>query len=391
MSSEEAVEAFYGALLDDDAEALYDRAPCGYLSTTPDGTIVKANQTFLTWCGYHRHELVGRRTFAELLTPGGRIYHETHYVPMLRMQATVREIALDFVRTDGRRLPALVNSVLERDQDGMPLVIRTAVFDATERRRYEHELLLAKQRAEESEARASVLARTLQQTLIPPAAPHIPGLDIHAVYRPAGSGDEVGGDFYDIFEIAQGDWVIGVGDVCGKGVEAAVVAAVARHTIRAAAVGQTDPCQILATLNQVLLRHDTDRFCTVALLRLRRSGSTWTATVTCAGHSLPLLVRGESVPSPLGRAGTLLGIYDSSPCDDTDIVLQSGDTLVVHTDGVTEARRGHDFFGDAGLNTTIAHHLGSARSLTEGILSDVLRFQNDSPRDDIVVVALRVP
>ncbi len=227
----EAAEGFYSALLDDDAEALYERAPCGYVSTTPDGTIVKVNQTFLTWSGYQRGDLIGRRTFAELLTAGGRIYHETHYAPMLRMQDKVREIALDIVGGDGQRLPALVNSVLERDTNGAPVVIRTAIFDATERRRYERELLLAKLRAEESEAHATLLAKTLQH-LIPPAAPDVPGLDLAATYRPAGSGEEVGGDFYDVFEIAAGDWVVAVGDVCGKGVDAAVVTAVARHTIR---------------------------------------------------------------------------------------------------------------------------------------------------------------
>ena len=99
-----ALEAFYGALLDDDAEQLYERAPCGYLSTTPDGVIIKVNQTFLTLTGYTGTDLVGRRTFADLLTVGGRIYHETHYAPMLRMQGTAREIALEIVRGDGRRL-----------------------------------------------------------------------------------------------------------------------------------------------------------------------------------------------------------------------------------------------------------------------------------------------
>jgi sigma-B regulation protein RsbU (phosphoserine phosphatase) len=100
--------------------------------------------------------------------------------------------------------------------DGSPRMIRTAIFDATERRGYERELLRAKQRAEASEAQAKALARTLQQTLIPQAPPEIPGLDVAAVYRPAGSGDEVGGDFYDIFEVGAEDWVIVVGDVCGR-------------------------------------------------------------------------------------------------------------------------------------------------------------------------------
>src|SRR4051794_37849933 len=108
----EAFEAFYEALLDDDAEQLYDRAPCGYLSTAPDGTIIKTNQTFLTLTGYDRGQLIGQVRFAQLLSAGGRIYHETHYAPMLRMHGQTHEVALDIVRADGSRLPVLVNSVL---------------------------------------------------------------------------------------------------------------------------------------------------------------------------------------------------------------------------------------------------------------------------------------
>ena len=98
MTTGGSYEAFADALLDDDPETLYEQAPCGYVSTTPDGLIVKANRTFLTLTGYRHEELVGARTFAQLLTAGGRIYHETHYAPMLRMQGTAREIALEIVR-----------------------------------------------------------------------------------------------------------------------------------------------------------------------------------------------------------------------------------------------------------------------------------------------------
>ena len=94
MNPEVATEAFYAALLDDDPEQLYDRAPCGYLTTTSDGTIVKANATFLDLTGFTRELLVGRRRFADLLNAGGRIYHETHFAPMLQMQGTVRELSL---------------------------------------------------------------------------------------------------------------------------------------------------------------------------------------------------------------------------------------------------------------------------------------------------------
>src|SRR5689334_16860340 len=131
---EDAHRAFVEALLADDAMRLYDRSPCGYLSTTPDGLIVKVNQTLLTWTGFGREELVGTRRFADLLNAGGRIYHETHYAPMLRLQDHVREIALDIVRADGQPLPVLVNAVLDRDEGGSPVVVRIALFDATERR-----------------------------------------------------------------------------------------------------------------------------------------------------------------------------------------------------------------------------------------------------------------
>ena len=170
----DALEAFLGALAGDDPEQLYDRAPCGYLTTTPDGLIAKVNQTFLTLTGYDQGDLVGRRRFVDLLTAGGRIYHETHYAPMLQMHGTAREIALDVVCADGRRLPVLVNSVLERDVLGLPTVVRTAVFDASQRREYERELLRAKQRAEASEVHARKLAQTLQQSFIPPDAPADP-------------------------------------------------------------------------------------------------------------------------------------------------------------------------------------------------------------------------
>ena len=391
LSSENAVEAFYNALLDDDPEKLYEQAPCGYLSTTPDGTIIKVNQTFLTLTGFQREDLVGRRTFAELLTMGGRIYHETHYGPMLQMQGSARGIALEIVRADRERLPVLVNSVMARDANGDPVVIRTAIFDATERREYERELLRAKQRAEESEVQARELARTLQQTFIPPATPHVPGLDVAAVYRPAGNGTEVGGDFFDIFQIGAGDWVFVVGDVCGKGVEAAVVTALARYTLRAAAVRERQPSQALETLNEVLLRSDTERFCTAQLHRARQVKRSWTVTTSSGGHPLPYLLRPGSRPITFGRCGSLLGVLDKPTLYDTEISLAAGEAVILYTDGVTEARSSTDFYGDDRLAATITANGASATSLVGGILREVLAFQNGDPRDDIAVVAIRLP
>jgi PAS domain S-box-containing protein len=133
-------------MVEETAEDLYENAPCGYLSTAPDGLIARVNATFERWTGFRREQLVGRRRFQDLLTVGGRIYHETHYAPLLRMQGRVREIAVEIACPDGRRLPVLVNSVLVRDEHGEPAGVRTTVLDATERKLYERELLAARDR-----------------------------------------------------------------------------------------------------------------------------------------------------------------------------------------------------------------------------------------------------
>ncbi|GAA0548418.1 hypothetical protein GCM10010172_32810 [Paractinoplanes ferrugineus] len=142
---------------DDDPDDLYEHAPCGYLTTLPDGTIVKVNQTFLAWTGYTRAELVGHRRFRDLLSSGGQIFHETHYAPLLRMQDEVRELAFDVVCADRSTLATLVNSVLARGPANEPRAIRTTVFNATDRRKYEKELLYARKQAEAAERRVKVL------------------------------------------------------------------------------------------------------------------------------------------------------------------------------------------------------------------------------------------
>ena len=137
-------------LLEDDPADLYENAPMGYLSTLPDGRIVKVNHTFCDWIGRPSEEVLGAR-FQELLSMGGQVYYETHLVPLLRMQGAVREIALDLVRADGTPLACLANAVEIRDDDGAPLLMRATVFEATARRRYERGMLAAQRKAEESE------------------------------------------------------------------------------------------------------------------------------------------------------------------------------------------------------------------------------------------------
>jgi PAS domain S-box-containing protein len=144
-------------LLEESLEDLYEHAPCGYVSTFPDGTFAKVNQTFLAWTGYQQEELLASKRFQDLLTIAGKIYHETHYAPLLHMQGFVNEMAFDLVCRDGRQLPVLINSVQRRDASGAPLLNRTTIFNASDRREYERELLLARRKAEHAADRIARL------------------------------------------------------------------------------------------------------------------------------------------------------------------------------------------------------------------------------------------
>ena len=149
----------YAALLEESAEELYENAPAGYLSSLPDGTVVKVNATFLAWTGYRAEDVVRVLRLHDLLPPGARIYYETHYAPLLQMQGSVTGIAVEIVCAGGARLPVLLNSTLVRDEAGTPRMVRTTVFDASDRRRYEQELLRARRRGDPRSRRPRARAR----------------------------------------------------------------------------------------------------------------------------------------------------------------------------------------------------------------------------------------
>jgi sigma-B regulation protein RsbU (phosphoserine phosphatase) len=389
VSQGRAGDAFHQALQGDDPVELYEQAPCGYLTTDADGRIVKANRTFLTLTGYQAGELADR-PLADLLTPGGRIFQQTHLMPMLRMHGEAREIALDLVNVRGEVLPVLLNATTDL-QGGERPQIRIAVFDATERRSYERELLAAKERAEASERHARDLARTLQQTLIPPSLPDVPGLEIATRYRPAGDGTEVGGDFYDVFPVGDGTWTALLGDVCGKGVEAAVVTALARHTIRALSSAHERPSDVLTRLNEVLIRDSDDRFCTVLLVSLRPAGHSWRATISVGGHPAPVLVGPDAPPAKLDASGPLVGILPDAEFHDHELDLAPGQTLVAYTDGITEARGPDGYYGEQRMLRTLGTLGLAPEAMVDGLLADAVAFQGPSTRDDIAVLALGAP
>lgn len=363
-------------------------ALCGYLEVGTDGVVTAANAEFLRLADRAADDVIGTRTLAGLLPVGDRIYFETHFRPTLQMHGEVREIALELVRPDGTKIPVLVNADLGTS-DGEQ-VMRTVVFEARDRRRYEKELLRARRGAEEAEAKARSLAQTLQQTFIPATLPDIKGLEIAGAYRPAGDGSEVGGDFYDVFQVQSGEWIVAVGDVSGKGVEAAVVTSFVRHTLRAVAVQLDDPSQIIRALNSAMLAHASDRFCTLAVLRLIREDDHWLVTISSGGHPLPVLVTAAGEISEIGPAGSLVGVLTQPRLADARYVLSVGDSLVIFTDGVTEARREAGQFGVDGILSVLEHGVASAAEVTEALLERVLDFQAGEARDDIAIVSLVV-
>ena len=380
------------ALIGDDTDELYDNAPCGNLATLPDGTIVKINRTLLGWLGHTRGELVGRRRFIDLLTVGGQIFHETHLAPLLRMRGEINGIALELRAADGARLPVLVTATVKTGADDRPLIVRMTVFDARERRAYEQELLRARRDADGDRERLRALVAGLQRSLLPVSLPTPAGMRTAGHYLMA-SADEVGGDFYDLFPLGAGRWGFFLGDVRGKGVEAAAVTAAARYTLRAAAVYDPTPEAVLGNLNSVLhqeYRSQAHRHCTVVFGLLTPDGAGWTATIAGGGHPPPLLLRADGTATYQDTTGgTLIGIIAAPRLVSRTLRLSPGDTLVLDTDGLTEARTGTGRYGGEALQA-YAEQLGptdapAAVAALAGLLGTF-----DELDDDVALMALSV-
>jgi phosphoserine phosphatase RsbU/P len=388
-------DARFSALLEDSVEDLYEYAPCGYLSTLLDGTIAKINATLLGWLGLERAQVVGVRRFADLLTVGGRLYHETHFAPLLRMQGEINGVALELAAADGRRLPVLVTSTLKTGTDGEPLLIRTTGVDASERRAYERELLAARREADLERDRLARLAATLQRTLLPPALPVVPGLEVAAHYHPA-STDEVGGDFYDLFRLDDGRWGLFIGDVCGNGAGAAVVTSLARYTLRAAAVHDPDPVAVLTELNAALHRERLDpahRFCSVVFGVLTPEASGCGVVLATGGHPPPVVIRADGTAEyGYDVGGQVVGLLPQASFVATALHLGPGDTLLLYTDGLSEARVDRDTrFDEDDLLEFLASQAPASASQTVAAVRGLLDGFGPALDDDTALLVVGVP
>lgn len=251
----------------------------------------------------------------------------------------------------------------------------------------------AREEAERAAERYASMAKTLQQSLLPPHLPDVPGLDLAARYHWAGDGSVVGGDFYDVFPVAGGRWGVVIGDVSGKGVEAAAVTAIARHTIRAAALDARGPAEVLHRLNTAILLHDVgDRFCTVALAFCALAGGAIDISLAIGGHPLPLVLDEDGAVRTVGAPGNPIGMFDDADVGEADFRLPPGSTMLLFTDGLLEARAPSGEF-DPGLGAAVLGRCGgwSAHEVIAAMEASVLAFEGGLPRDDLALLALRAP
>jgi integral membrane sensor domain MASE1 len=257
----------------------------------------------------------------------------------------------------------------------LTMLVLAAVI--TERRRAEEEV--------------ESIAGTLQESLLPSHLPVIPGIETAVDFRAAGRDNLVGGDFYDLFQRDHESWTVIVGDVLGKGATAAATTGLARYTLRAAAVHESRPSRILGLLNDAILRQSPDQSCTVACGRIDlKAANGARVTFSVGGHPLPLVLRANGWVEPVGQPGTLLGVLPDPELADHTADLAPGDSLVLYTDGLTDAYAPGRIVKRAGLVAALESFAGrSATEIASGIQEAVLGDRAE-PRDDIVLLVLRV-
>jgi phosphoserine phosphatase RsbU/P len=236
-------------------------------------------------------------------------------------------------------------------------------------------------------------ANALQTSLLPSALPHVDGLDLAVRYHAAAPGLSVGGDFYDAFTLPDGSVVVAIGDVCGKGAEAAAVTGTSRDVLRLLLLDGASLTDALRRLNRALNDHpSSSRFCTVALARFDTRGDEVRAQVCLAGHPEPVLLHADGSTDLVGDPGDLLGVLPDEDLGltETELTLQRGDALVLYTDGVTERRDGRRMFGQTGLRQVLSATAGSdAEALAERAEESARSFVDSELRDDLAIVVVR--
>ncbi len=284
---------------------------------------------------------------------------------------------------------------------GRTLGVITFIAAETDRSYGDDDLLLAEELARRAAmsidnarlySERSYVARTLQDSLLPPHLPEIPGIELAARYRPVGEGNEVGGDFYDAFQLGDETWGVAIGDVSGKGAAAAAVTALVRYTLRAIADAGRPGSEVLRLVNDAMLRQRADsRFSTVAYARLRPGRDGVKVSIANGGHPLPIVLRANGDAEFAGRPGTLLGVVPEPRVHDDDVELWKGDALVLYTDGVPEAGAPGRLLDDDELLDAVRRcEARDASAIAEYVEALAVDLAGGDPNDDIAVVVAHV-
>ena len=247
----------------------------------------------------------------------------------------------------------------------------------------------ARQAARDLLRTSGELAATLQESLLPPQLPIVPGLTVAARCQPGRGGTLVGGDFYDIFPLPAKRWGILIGDVVGHGARAATLAALARYTVRTLAVLQTSPRRVLTGLNDtVLARGEPERFLSAVYLTTRKTTDGVEVKLARGGHPAPLLRRVDGTVDTIEAPGRLLGCLPNPGLADIRLLLAPGELLLLYTDGVTEARRASEQFGDTRLRALLATNTANAHQIIDQIIDAALAHSDGELTDDAAVMAI---
>ena len=379
--------------------AILDSALDCVITMDHRGRVVEFNPAAVRTFGYRRDQVTGHEMAGLIIPPA---YRDTHRRALAKYLATGegpildKHLELTGMRSDGSEFPVELTVTRIRGSD--PPMFTGYIRDITERKRTEEDrtALLerehaARLQAERAERRSARIARTLQQSLLPPNLPQIPGIEAASLFRAAGEGNDVGGDFYDVFYTGDGRWAIVIGDVVGKGPEAAALTALARYTLRAAAMQERQPSQVLAILNEaLLLQSEPNDFCTVIYACLETVDGQACVTAAIGGHPLPLVARATGVVESAGRPGTLIGVLPQLELEDERVALDYGDALVLYTDGVTEARTPRGMQGVEGLASVLEGAAGlSAAELVRRIELGAIDAPGHLISDDVAILVLR--
>jgi sigma-B regulation protein RsbU (phosphoserine phosphatase) len=362
------------------ALAQAEAGPDGLLVVSPEGRMVFRNKRFAEIWRFSPTVLGSEDDDVALEAAAQRVADPEAFTERVRRLYEARAGGHDdIVLRDGR--------VIERfgaplfDADDAYLGYAWYFRDVTSQRRADEQL--------------RELASTLQASLLPPRHPHVPGMDLAARYRPADTGLAVGGDFYDVFRLGPNDWGLAMGDVCGKGAPAAALTALTRYSLRAAAVHNFDPADVLRELNAaVRAEPETDsRFCSVVFARLELDVCGAWLTLACGGHPRPIVVRRAGWIDVRGMPGMLIGLFDDPEPAVDRVGLGPGDALVFCTDGITEARNASgEMFAEERLPAVLLECTDcDAETLADRMAEEALAFAGGRTHDDVAILVVRVP